>query len=191
MTYLKPQNTRALPNGFTLDQFIQTVLVGVSGIDPQLVRPEWQKDGPKIPDVVVNWLAYGITQAPPDANGYIGMNGDGVMLSQRHADLMVMCAFYGPQALDYATIVRDGFQIPNNRSQLSLANMGFVSTGTPLHIPDLVNERWVNRYQLEIRLRIETERTYDILSLLGAHGTINTVVGTQEQSSNWETPEET
>lgn len=191
MTYLKPQNTRALPNGFTLDQFIQTVLVGVSGIDPQLVRPEWQKDGPKIPDVGVNWLAYGITQAPPDANGYIGMNGDGVMLSQRHADLMVMCAFYGPQALDYATIVRDGFQIPNNRSQLSLANMGFVSTGAPLHIPDLVNERWVNRYQLEIRLRIETERTYDILSLLGAHGTINTVVGTQEQSSNWETPEET
>lgn len=178
--YLLPQSTLPLPKNLNLTQFIQTVLVGVSGLPGTLVRPKWQTEPPKQPDIEVDWMAFGIEIATPDANGYLAVNIDGSSDSQRHEDLEVSCDIYGPQALAIAGIIRDGFQVPQNRDALFVANMGFVNVSGARRIPDLVNERFINRRVMSVFLRREIQRTYAIPTLLSANGTIYTVTGNEE-----------
>ncbi len=184
--YLLPSTTSGLPGSLTLDQFIQTVLVGISGIDGTLVRPRWQEAPPANPPLSTNWIAFGVALDAPDIYAYVGVNPDTSVSSQRQQGLEVQCCFYGPNAIDNATLVCDGFQIQQNLEALRAANMGFVETGQILHVPELVNERYINRYEMAVVLRREIQRTYPILSIVSATGTIHTVVGNEEYLLNWQ-----
>lgn len=190
--YVRPSSTLDLIGTLTLGQFVQTVLVGISGLPGPLVRPKFQVAPPKQPpEPTENWLAFALMEDTPDANAYLGMNSDGTAVEmQRHSDLRIECSFYGPRAQELTELVRDGFQIPQNRAALFKANMGFVETTRAFRLPELVNERWFDRFEMGIRLRKETQRTYPILSILSANGTISTVVGDEEWITNWQTPEE-
>ena len=188
--YLVPTSSTPLPGGLSLDDFIQTVLVGISGLTNTLVRPNWQEAPPKPPDIATNWLAFGVEVNAADANAWVDMDADGVQHSQRQENLDVKCSFYGPLAMSYAQIVRDGFQIQQNLEALRLANMGFVSTGAILQMPDLVNERYITKVVMSVHLRREIKRIYPVLSLEGAGGTINSESGDDVIETPWQTPEE-
>lgn len=187
--YTLPTSTVQPPRHLSLEQFLQTVLVGVSGLPGPLVRPRFQIEPPKQPDIAENWLAFSVMEERPDANGALLTDGDGATTYQRHSDLSIQCSFYGPRALDYAELVRDGFQIPQNRDALTLADMGFVETTSALRMPELINERWFNRFEMGIRLRREIKRTYAILPILSANGTISAVAGNEDWLINWQTQE--
>lgn len=190
--YLTPSTTAPLPGGLTLPQFLQTVLVGLSGLDGTLVRPKWQKNPPKQPDVDVNWIAFQVVQNVPDANAYTWLSKSGFNTTQRHEMLEVQCSFYGPDSSDIASKVRDGFQIQQNLEALRTANMGFTGTGNASRFPDLVNERWIDRIEMSILLRRQILRVYPILSFVSARGTIHTVLGNEEYLIEWQTkPEDT
>lgn len=178
--YIFPSSTVQLPKQLNLTQFIQTVLVGVSGLPGGMVRPKWQKEPPDNPDIEVNWLAFGIEVANPDANAYVGINTDNVVIYQRHEELEISCDIYGPEALETVGFIRDGFQIDQNRFALFNANMGFVNVSGARRIPDLVNERFVNRRIMTVNLRREIQRTYSIPTLISASGVIHTVIGNEE-----------
>ncbi len=187
VSYILPISTEPLPLGLTLTQFIQTVVVGISGLPGPLVRPMWQPEPPKQPDLSTNWMAIGIAVAAPDANSYVDVNSDGATISQRHETLEVACSIYGPDGLEIAGLLRDGFQIPTNLEALRTANMGFVEVSPARHVPDLVNERFINRVVMSIFLRREIQRVYPILTLVSASGRKHTVVGDEEYLLNWST----
>lgn len=191
MTYILPTSTTPLPGGLTLNQFIQTVLVGISGITGTLVRPSWQAEPPKQPDITVDWIAFGINLATPDANGYVDTDEDENTVSQRHELLDIGVSIYGPLAFTTYGLIRDGFQIQPNLDGLRSANMGFVEVGPARQVPDFVNGRWVGRIQTNIFLRREIQRVYPILTLLSANGTIHTVIGNEDYLLDWEVEEET
>lgn len=186
--YLTPSSTQGLPGSLTLNQFLQTVMVGVSGLDGALVRPRWQVAPAKQPDLNVNWMALGITSNTADAHSYVNLLPDGTNTSQRHETLELQCAFYGPEALGYASLVRDGFEIQQNLDALRSANMGFVSTTPALHMPELVNERFIDRIEMGVSLRREIKRVYAILSFISASGRVHTVLGNEEYLLPWATP---
>lgn len=293
--YLLPSPQPPLPQNLTFKQFLQTVFVGLSGLDPDLVRPRWQPNPPKQPDIFTNWLAIGIVGIEPDANAYLGMvpttnasgtlqvklnpkdqntvtlngvtitfvniiggsnqvligtlpvhtaenlqaflstsviaglsvanytllgnvititakdagpsgndftlstvgqailfsgatlTGGGVFvsMSQRHEELEIQCAFYGPDCEEYSSKVRDGFQITQNLEALRSANMGFKGTSRAIQVPDLVNERWVDRFEMSVFLRREIIRTYQILPLLSVDGLIHAELSAAEKTVNW------
>lgn len=187
--YIRPSSTVGLPNDLTLTQFIQTVMVGLSGLSGTLVRPKWQAEPPKNPpDITTNWMALGIDLAIPDANGYISPGDDDGLDSQRHETLDVGCSIYGPEALEIYGLIRDGFQIPQNREALTEANMGFVEILPARKIPELVNERFYNRVETSVILRREIIRSYGVPTIISATGVIYAPLsGNADYSLDWQT----
>ncbi len=95
---LTPTSTQALPGDVTLVQYIQNLLVQLSGIAGTLVRPNWQENPPKTPAISENWIAFGITVFNPDPYAFTGDNGDGEQIFARQEGIDVECSFYGPLA---------------------------------------------------------------------------------------------
>jgi hypothetical protein len=172
--YLQPSFTQANPGNLTLTQFLQTVLTGVSGIKGTLVRPKWQPSPPQDPDITVDWLAFGIASIDPNFNAYIATTPDNTTQYQRHQQLEVQVSVYGPEAQDTVGLITDGLQIPQNLAGLLSANMGLVEVTKALHIPELINERFFNRYEFAVVLNRQVQRLYPILSFVSASGTIYT-----------------
>lgn len=174
--YLQPSSSTGLPGGLTLTQFVQQMLKGIIGFtDGSLIREKFQLNAPKQPDAETDWIGFTLVDDDADTNAYTDVNqSNGINIFQRMEALTIQCSFYGPNAHENARLVRDGFQIPQNTEALQLAKMGFVSTGKLTRVPDLVNERWVNRIEMAIYLRREDLRVYPILTFASANGVINT-----------------
>ena len=172
--YTGPSFTEPNPGGLTLTQFIQTVLCGVSGINGKLVRPKWQQEPPQMPDISVNWLAFGIASSQPSFNAYIAMQPDNTTQYQRQEQLEIQVSIYGPAAFETVGLITDGLQIPQNLAGLLAANMGVVEVTKAMHIPELINERFFNRYELAVVLNRQVQRLYPILNFLSASGTVYT-----------------
>ena len=170
--YVRPPGFPSYGPGFTLTQFLQTVFTGISGLPGDLVRPMWQPEPPKQPDLYTNWIAIGIKSSTPDANSYVGPNSQGILESQRHEKLEVSCDIYGPNDIEISDLIRDGFQIQTNLEALQLANMGFVEVSQAQRVPDFVNERWIDRVNMSVFLRREVQRTYPVPTILSASGTL-------------------
>jgi hypothetical protein len=187
--FVTPSTTVLLPRNLTFTQFIQVLLVGISGFPGALVRPEWQINPPKRPDIFENWLAFGTAESIPTINSYLGLNSDGKFVSQRHEEFVVKCAIYGPASLDNYRFIRDGFQIPQNVDAMTAASMGLVEVGKAIHLPELIDERWYDRWDFFISMRYETQRTYPVLTLLSANGTIWAPTATNDNFSvDWLVP---
>ncbi len=186
MKYIHPTGKPTLPLNLTLTQFVQSVIVGLSEIEGTLVRPDWQESPPTNPDIKVNWIAFGVKSSTPDANAYVGATGAGQVYTQRHEELEVPLSLYGPDAFDTAALIRDGFQIQTNLDALRSAKMGFKETSQAIRMPDLVNERFINRVTMSVFLRREIIRNYPVPTLLSANGTIHTVIGDEEYVQNFQ-----
>lgn len=183
--YILPTATVGYPNGLTLTQFLQTVFVGISGLAGSLVRPKWQPEPPKQPDITVDWMAMGVDTQTPDANGYTDTQEDGTFQTQRHELLDISCDIYGPNCERTAGLIRDGFQVQTNLESLRQANMGFVETGPMRHLPDLVNQRFIDRIIMNVIIRREIQRVYPVPTLLSASGAIHTLLGGEDYLLNW------
>lgn len=160
------------PPGLTFVQFIQSVLVGLSGFNGDLVRPEWQPEQPKQPDLKTDWLAFGLGSATPDNNAYVAVDGDGNPTVQRNELIPIIVSVYGPNAYDNVGLIRDGFQLTQNLTNLRAANVGFAYDTPAQHVPDFFNERWFDRWRMEIYVRRQINRVYPILIFASASGTI-------------------
>lgn len=187
--YLTPTSTDPLPDGLGLEDFIQTVIAGISGYTGDLVRPKWQQNPPKQPGIDVNWIAFAIQISAPDANAYTGLTDLSVDILQRNESLEVQCAFYGLDAMTNIRAFQDGFQIQQNLEAMRLANMGFTGFTPAVRGPDLINERWVQRYETTLILNRMVQRVYPVLSFASALGTIHTVVDNQDFDQNFEIEE--
>jgi hypothetical protein len=171
-----------------LEDQIQAVVVGITGLDPTLVRPRWQPTPPKQPAATVNWCAIGVTRIEADTYNYVEHHseGDGHDEQQRHETIELLASFYGPGGQGFAAQLRDGLYIPQNREALFANGLSLIDAADVIAAPALVNTQWIRRYDLTVCFRRQVTRTYDVLNLLSAEGTIITETNTQD----WQTPQE-
>lgn len=167
--YLTPViTTQEYDNAF--DDFFHGVIVGVTALDKNLVRPRWQEDPPTLPQRTVTWVGFGVVgDAVPDTFAY-----EAVDKIVRHEVATVLCTFYGPLANTYAALLRDGLALSQNRWELDRENIGLIEAIGPRTFAESIKDTWVRRADLSIRLRREVGRKYEILSLLSAHGIVHT-----------------
>lgn len=173
--YLTPDSDGPQPlEGDKLVDFLQSVVVGCTGLDGQWVRPRWQPEPPNLPAADQNWCAVGTIDRVSDTYAVVTHDGDGEGADnlQRQQDITMLCSFYGPDADSYAELLRDGLQIAQNREALQLANMAVKSTGDAVPAPSLVKERWLYRIDVRVTFTRQINRRYPVLNLLSAEGSI-------------------
>lgn len=171
--YLAPAITPAPLQGQSLEDFLQQVLSFVSGLPGKSVIPRWQQEPPNLANIGTNWAALGIQTTDPDWNAVQTHDPDGTTKLSRNEQVEILTSFYGPQAELYAGVFRDGIQVDQNREVLQLAEMGLVSTGRATAVPSLVKERWLYRVDLPWVINRLVRRTYPVLNLLIAQGTLD------------------
>lgn len=158
------------PEDDELDDLLQAVVAGITGLPGAMVRPRWQPTVPKQPEPSVNWCALGVEVQENDAGPAIQHDptGNGSDTYIRHQAIELLCTFYGPAAKGYAQRLADGLAIPQNSEQLGLNDMAYVSAGEIRAAPDFVNQQWVRRYDIKLALRRKITRTYPVLNILSA-----------------------
>lgn len=179
--YLAPVDVTPPLYGDGLYDFFNEYVAGITGLNGDTaIFPAWQEEPPNLPPVGTNWAALAISiydgqpyaselHNPGDgtADGFQG--SDTVM---RQEELTVQCSFYGPGAAANMALFRDGLSVAQNREPLVAQNMGLISCGNADTIPSLVKLKWLNRIVITVRFRRQISRTYQVLDLLSAGGTV-------------------
>lgn len=148
----------------SFEDFIQQVMVGITGLPGAMVRPRWQPEAPNMPDAGTDWMAYGIQTTDTD-NYPAVVHVDGVDTLYRDETFELMASFYGTRDEYYAKTLRDGFQIQTNLDTLREAGVAFVESGTITRAPSLVKERWLDKQDITLTFRRRTSRSYPVLNL--------------------------
>jgi hypothetical protein len=161
--------------------FLQAFVVGLTALDPTLVRPRWQLSPPLQPDFSVDWASIGLLSETlsaqradihHDPDGAVNAPGDGTDIVERTMRDRIMMSFYGPNAWATAGFFVDGLAIEQNRWALQGASIALREIGPRLGVPELVNDQWLPRVDLTITFDRVVQRTYPVMNLLSAHGTL-------------------
>lgn len=174
--YLTPATSPAPLEGQALNRFLQQVWVGITGLDGTLIRPRWQPEPPAIPPFGTDWMAFGITRRKGDTftSTIHDPTGNGNDSVYRQEMLDILCTFYGPDADNYASLLREGLFVAQNREVLQLNNFGLVEVGEAVAVPEIIKDRWTYRVDMRVTLRRSILRTYPVLNILSAEGTVDT-----------------
>lgn len=169
--YLLPTD-KPLPGGLTLERYLQRVIVGVTGLAGSLVRPRYQVEPGKQPaEPNINWCSFSVNESEADASPYLNQGEDSTSL-ERHKNITLFVTFYGESSFDYAEMLRDGLEISQNRDDLKKAEIGIITMGRSIYVPEIINNRWFKRTDITINLRRKITRVYNVQTLASAEGTI-------------------
>ncbi|WP_428848012.1 phage neck terminator protein [Serratia marcescens] len=150
-----------------LERQISRWIRGVTGMEKDNVYPRWTDPQPQIPKNGTTWCAFGITGVQEDANpAYIQGAENAEQWSHETIDILV--CFYGPQGMTVATRFRDGLFVSQNNDELKNNDLTLLDCGRIFNLPELINNQWVRRYDIAVRLRRKVIREYGIKSLVEA-----------------------
>lgn len=176
---LLPAVAPAPLEGLTLNEFLQGLVAGITGLDGTLVRPRYQTEPSNIPQAFTAWCAVGSQVRRRESQAYVVHNpdGDGSDHLQRQEQLDVLCSFYDTgssgEADSLAAVLMDGLAIEQNRTPLFLEGMGLVAAPSEATaVPSLMKQRWLYRVDTMFQINRKVKRTYAILSLTSAFATL-------------------
>lgn len=184
--YIDPSTGAIYDNA--LDDLLQQVIVGLTGLAGNLVRPRFPAGTPpQHPEFNVNWISFGV-MGPGEEDAYAyerhAAAGDGSSTIERDEVLELRASFYGPNAASLVARFRDGLQVSTNRDALVSADLALIEIRPSTRIPALLSETWVNRINLSVMFRRRTSRLYAVLNLLSSQVTINTEATTATVNIN-------
>lgn len=165
--YLTPGGT-APAYDEALERELSRWVLAVSGLATGMVRPRWTPVLAAQPAADVNWCGFGIIDFEPDASpAFIQSDADSSEL-WRHEVIECMASFYGPAGQRLGTQFRDGIAVPQNNEALNAAGLSLSDYSKLTGFPELINNQWVRRYDITVRLRRKVVREYGIKSLVEA-----------------------
>ena len=181
--YLVPASAGAEFNDAALTDFLQGVVVGVTGIPGDLVLPRWQPNPPNLPDANstgITWASIGVIARTPDDYSYVrhtpaqGVSPvvPGYDTEYSNEIIEVLVSFYGPAAEQTAMQFARGLKIAQNREQMQLAGYALVNTDPLRNAPELVANQWLYRTDCGFRVRHQQQYVYPVLDLASAEAQV-------------------
>lgn len=162
--YLVPIESPFL-EGNELDDFFINVVQSITRLPVDMVRPRWQHPPPTQPEPEVDWCGVGIVGRTGQDFPAIVHHAEGFDEMQRQGVLELQASFYGPFCDSYAEVLRDGLYVSQNVEYLRKANLGLRDVGDVVVLPELVNEVWIKRADVTIRIARETIRKYPVRNI--------------------------
>lgn len=170
--------TSAAPqNDLSLDDILQLIVVGLSGLPGANVRsPSWPITPKEPADVATNWAAVGVTSISSLPFPIIEHDGTSQGSDQltTHETIAALLSFYGPRGQEYASIARDGIYLQQNHGMLAQYEMALVGVGPIRCIPELINQQYRRRYDFTLTLRRKVTRVYEIRNFASAEVQLTT-----------------
>ena len=175
--YLGP---RAAPSPHPLyddewDNFLHDMIAGITGLESTLIRPRWQPEPPNMPDFNVDWVGFGVMSTEVDfcpAIVHVDTGTDEYDALQEHEIDTVLCSFYGLNCSRYASYLRRGLFLDQNRAIFRANAVGLVEVSAFTAAPELYKERWLDRIDTNVLLRREIRFDYSVRTIQRAYGTI-------------------
>ena len=169
------------PEDDAFDAIIQALVVGITAIPGNLVRPRWQPVALPQPEAAVNWCAIGVIEEDPQ-QGRPAITHDGAASGGLGADTLqvndeaeILASFYGPNARSFANLFRDGLMLPQNREALEFPTPGsnsqqiyrIIQMPSPARfVPELVNQTTVRRVDVSFRIKRANITVWPVENLL-------------------------
>jgi len=157
-----------------LDDVLQAMVVGITGLDNTLVRPRWQTKVPKQPEPGTDWCSIGVVSSTADTYAYIEhLSGSSITdqsgdLAIRHEGLEVLVSFYGPHAKANLGVLRDGLGIEQNRYAIKASGLYFIEAEPGRAAPEFINQQWIRRWDSGLVFRRMVARTYAVNNIVSA-----------------------
>lgn len=168
--WLTPFDDNALYNE-GLNRLLSSWVCGVSGLPAKHVLPRWQRDQAPLPSPDTNWCAFGLIDITSEANPALINQSDESNELWQYETLTCMASFYGKDGMGYAARFRDGLMLGQNNAELNKSNLTLGSHSQITAFPELINNQWVNRFDITVYLRRKVVRRYHIKSVTDAHVT--------------------
>jgi len=184
-TNIAPTDDSQVAIGSSLGMTLFNLLVNIDPqTDARLTVMDYQVLGSRfmctatVSGTAGNVYTLAASAATVSADTLFGGDSDGFDEYQRHEDVTVLATFYGPHSRGNAKTFRDGMSIPQNREILQLNYMNLASTNCKVrHIPELYNQTWFRRSDIEFCLRVAIDRCYAVKNLLSAPIQLFTDIG--------------
>ena len=172
--FLTPSSVNGDLNDNALIDFLQTVVVGITGLPGNLVFPRWQAEPPNYPDPSVNWAAIGPddTRARESYSYRQKVNAETIIVI-RNRLVPILCSFYGPAAGANSELLAMGFEVPQNRETIQLQGFNLVGgVGASVVAAALLKMQWYPKVDVPFVIRQQQKYTYSVLDLLSAQATM-------------------
>lgn len=175
--YLQPVDGNALDDQ-ALDRIFHDLIMNLTGLSAELIFPRWQVDPPNMPANGTNWIAQGSKSRMEDIVPWQSFDAaTGIYTLNRNQQIENHLSFYGPGASGLEALLRDNIAIGQNRDVIGGLDIALVKVGDPVNLSGLTNERWNKRIDVTVTFRRLIWRTYQVLPLLSAPGTITSDTG--------------
>lgn len=167
--YLAPTAVSTTDPTDALRRFVSEL----TGIPLTLVRKRWLPQGGTHPAMDADWCSVGIetvrSWATPESyrvRGDLEKPATGYDKKVTHQSLGVSVWFHGPNSHVYADTLREGAYLSQNNDALKAAGLTVQGVADEIrHLPDFINEQWVDRYEVNLTVGRAVVRTYGIRSL--------------------------
>jgi len=175
---LQPDTTTYSPyEGQDLNRFIQTWLVGLTGLNNDLVMTEFQTEPANIPVAGEAWCSFRYSRIDSNAFPYIDYDASNLIYTlQNHEMLEIALTFYdlgtNGQAAYLAALTRDNLKISYNSYYLQNNNCNLRGTNGPYVVPVIFKSRWQYKERLDIYVMRNVGREYDIPTIASANITL-------------------
>lgn len=155
-----------------LEKKLQDFISGVTGLDGCLVRAAYKNDRAEPPAAHVDWCAFQISEVL-DNDFYLQDSApieNGIDYKQVSTQkITVLTSFYGPDAWEKASILRDGCQLEQNRELFYRASrLKLISMGGLVAVGETYLNRWRDRVDLKLTFSRIRERHYEIKTIVDA-----------------------
>jgi hypothetical protein len=178
--YLFPSSALP-PEDDAFDAIIQSLVVGITAIPGNLVRPRWQPIALPQPEAGINWCAIGVTEEDPqqgrpaithDGADNGGLGSDTLQVND---EVEVLASFYGPNARSFANLFRDGLMLPQNREALEFPPPSgnaqqiyrIIQMPSPARfVPELVNQTTIRRVDVSFRVKRANVTVWPVENIL-------------------------